>query len=55
MSLAVAKATIIEGRKRNLLLSSKHAIDVADEDLDDLIRRKMYWPYYTPLYHAQRD
>ena len=55
VSLAVAKAIIIEGRKRNLLLSSKHAIDVADEDLDDLIRRKMYWPYYTPLYHAERD
>ena len=50
VTVAVAKAVIIEGRKRNLLLSSKATQEVADEDLDALIRRKMYYPAYTPLY-----
>lgn len=45
---AVAKALIIEGRKSNLLMPSKIQ-DATDDDLDELIERKMYIPVYTPL------
>lgn len=45
---AVAKAIILEGRRAGLLLPSKIR-DVRDEQIPDLIRRKMYVPYYSPL------
>jgi hypothetical protein len=45
---AVAKAVVTEGRKANLLLQAKIG-ETTDEQLDELLTRKMYMPVYTPL------